>query len=100
FNSNLPEVSGDEEETEDHHPISETKTSVFQFPHVLLGVLALFLYVGVEVIAGDTIIKYGNHLNIPLSIAKFFTAGTMAAMWQGILWELLSFQNISANLLP
>src|SRR5690625_1656246 len=83
FNSNLPEVSGDEEETEDHHPISETKTSVFQFPHVLLGVLALFLYVGVEVIAGDTIIKYGNHLNIPLSIAKFFTAGTMAAMVAG-----------------
>lgn len=83
FNSNLPEVSGDEEETEDHHPISEYKTSVFQFPHVLLGVLTLFLYVGVEVIAGDTIIKYGSHIGIPLTTAKFFTGLTMGAMVLG-----------------
>lgn len=85
FNSNLPEVSGDEEETEDHHLLTDNKTSVFQFPHVLLGVLALFLYVGVEVIAGDTIIAYGNSLGIPLTQAKFFTTGTMAAMVIGYL---------------
>ena len=34
----------------------KSKTSIFQFPHLWLGVLALFVYVGVEVIAGDTII--------------------------------------------
>lgn len=85
FNSSLPEVSGDEEETEDHHLLSENKTSVFQFPHVLLGVVALFLYVGVEVIAGDTIIAYGNSLGVPLAIAKYFTTGTMAAMVVGYL---------------
>ena len=39
------------------------KTSIFQFPHLWLGVLALFLYVGVEVIAGDTIISYGLSLD-------------------------------------
>ena len=38
----------------------KAKTSIFQFPHLWLGVLALFLYVGVEVVAGDTIISYGN----------------------------------------
>lgn len=85
FNSNLPEVSGDEEETGDHHLVSENKTSIFQFPHVLLGVVALFLYVGVEVIAGDTIISYGNSLGVPLSTAKFFTTATMAAMVVGYL---------------
>lgn len=85
FNSNLPEVSGDEEETEDHHLLTENKTSVFQFPHVLLGVVALFFYVGVEVIAGDTIIAYGNSLDVPLTIAKYFTTGTMAAMVVGYL---------------
>ena len=37
----------------------KAKTSIFQFPHLWLGVLALFLYVGVEVVAGDTIISYG-----------------------------------------
>src|SRR5690625_1451891 len=85
FKSSLPEVSGDEEETEDHHLLTENKTSVFQFPHVLLGVVALFFYVGVEVIAGDTIIAYGNSLDVPLTIAKYFTTGTMAAMVIGYL---------------
>lgn len=56
------------------------KTSIFQFPHLWLGVLALFLYVGVEVIAGDTIIAYGISLDIPVSQAKFFTLFTLMAM--------------------
>ncbi|ARV07078.1 glucose/galactose MFS transporter [Polaribacter sp. SA4-10] len=64
--------------------VSETdgkpKTSIFQFPHLWLGVLALFLYVGVEVIAGDTIISYGISLDIPVDEAKFFTLFTLMAM--------------------
>ncbi|WP_100611161.1 sugar MFS transporter [Confluentibacter lentus] len=56
------------------------KTSIFQFPHLWLGVLALFLYVGVEVIAGDTIIAYGIALDIPVEQAKFFTLFTLMAM--------------------
>lgn len=67
-------------------PIKETsegltkRTSIFQFPHLWLGVLALFLYVGVEVIAGDTIIAYGIALGIPVEQAKFFTLFTLLAM--------------------
>lgn len=58
----------------------KAKTSIFQFPHLWLGVLALFVYVGVEVIAGDTIISYGISLNIPVEEAKFFTTYTLMAM--------------------
>lgn len=58
----------------------KTKSSIFQFPHLWLGVLALFVYVGVEVIAGDTIISYGISLDIPASQAKFFTLFTLMAM--------------------
>jgi FHS family L-fucose permease-like MFS transporter len=58
----------------------KVKTSIFHFPHLWLGVLALFLYVGVEVIAGDTIISYGISLNIPVEEAKFFTLFTLMAM--------------------
>ncbi|WP_225035992.1 sugar MFS transporter [Winogradskyella sp. SM1960] len=58
----------------------KSKTSIFQFPHLWLGVLALFLYVGVEVIAGDTIIAYGIALDIPAETAKFFTLFTLMAM--------------------
>ncbi|KAB1067581.1 sugar MFS transporter [Tamlana haliotis] len=56
------------------------KSSIFQFPHLWLGVLALFLYVGVEVIAGDTIISYGISLNIPVEESKYFTLYTLMAM--------------------
>jgi len=59
---------------------AKTKTSIFQFPHLWLGVLALFLYVGVEVVAGDTIISYGISLDIPVEDAKFFTLFTLMAM--------------------
>ncbi len=67
-------------------PIKETKEgdsvkkNIFQFPHLWFGVLALFVYVGVEVIAGDTIISYGISLDIPINQAKFFTLFTLMAM--------------------
>lgn len=82
-NSKLPEVKGDEEEATGHETVSSRKSSVFAFPHVLLGFVALFFYVGVEVIAGDTIIAYGTSLGVPLATAKFFTSFTMIAMVVG-----------------
>ena len=57
-----------------------TKTSIFQFPHLWLGVLTLFVYVGAEVIAGDTIIAYGISLGFAAEEAKFFTTFTLLAM--------------------
>lgn len=81
--ANLPEVNGDEEETVDHHTVSEDKKSIWDFPHVILGFVTLFLYVGVEVLAGDTIIAYGVSQGIGLEDAKFFTGFTMGAMVVG-----------------
>ena len=57
-----------------------SKTSIFQFPHLWLGVLTLFVYVGAEVIAGDTIISYGISLGFTGEEAKFFTTYTLMAM--------------------
>ncbi|WP_027137017.1 sugar MFS transporter [Gaetbulibacter saemankumensis] len=56
------------------------KTNIFQFPHLWLGVLTLFVYVGAEVIAGDTIIAYGISLGFAAEDAKFFTTLTLLAM--------------------
>jgi glucose/galactose transporter len=80
--SSLPDIN-DEGSSEGTASSNDSKTSVFQFPHLLLGVLALFLYVGVEVMAGDTIISYGKSLGIELSTARFFTQGTLACMLLG-----------------
>lgn len=74
----LPHVEA--EPIEESKDGETTKTSIFQFPHLWLGVLALFLYVGAEVIAGDTIIAYGISLGIPTADAKFFTMFTLMAM--------------------
>jgi len=77
--SGLPEV--DTEHEDEAVALANTnKTSVFQFPHLLSGVLTMFLYVGVEVMAGDTIISYGASQGIDLSTAKFFTTCTLVAM--------------------
>ena len=74
----LPHV---EAEPLDESTEGETaKTSIFQFPHLILGVFALFMYVGVEVIAGDTIIAYGLSLGMPVAEAKWFTTFTLFAM--------------------
>ncbi|EKF55645.1 glucose/galactose transporter [Galbibacter marinus] len=81
----LPNVEADEiEETESETGVVRTKkTSIFQFPHLWLGVLTLFLYVGVEVIAGDTIISYGISLGMTGEEAKGFTFMTLMAMVGG-----------------
>lgn len=57
---------------------ADEKTSIIQYPQIILGALALFFYVGVEVIAGDTIGLYGESL----SVANFsgLTSYTMVFM--------------------
>lgn len=62
---------------------TQPQTSVLQFPQLVLGVVALFFYVGVEVIAGDTIGLYGQNLQV----ANFgtLTSYTMAFMVLGYL---------------
>jgi FHS family L-fucose permease-like MFS transporter len=77
--SGLPEIDTDGED-EMATPEKTAKTSIFQFPYLLLGVVALFLYVGAEVLAGDSIISYGASKGISLSIAKFFTGCTLSGM--------------------
>ena len=75
----LPDVDTDaEDETTGDSNVK--KTSIWQFPHLLLGVVALFFYVGVEVIAGDTIIRYGQSIGIGMDSATYYTFLTMFGM--------------------
>lgn len=84
----LPDV-----ETEDDSIDSVTdfsnKSSIFQFPQLILGAIALFFYVGVEVIAGDTIIRYGISQGFKIETAKVFTTYTLIAMIVGYLAGIL-----------
>lgn len=80
--SSLPEINMGEDEPLQAN-VKAKKTSVFQFPHLMLGVLCLFLYVGVEVLAGDAIGTYGKHMGMPLDQTKYFTSFTLFAMLAG-----------------
>jgi glucose/galactose transporter len=75
--SPLPELDTDAEDEGSESPSSD-KTSIFQFPQLILGAIALFFYVGVEVMAADTIGLYGRSLGI--SFFGKLTAYTMAFM--------------------
>ena len=80
--SNLPDIDAEEENAMADEGVLN-KTSIFRFPHLLLGVFTIFLYTGVEVIAGNTIISYGVFLKIPIATAKFFSSFTIFAMLVG-----------------
>ncbi|HXH17599.1 MAG TPA: sugar MFS transporter [Chitinophagales bacterium] len=90
--SPLPDIEKEQDDIE--YLPTGYKTSVIQFPNLVLGVIAIFLYVGVEVIAGDTIGTYGQSLGIPLSEAKNFTAYTLTAMVVGYIIGILSIPKI------
>jgi MFS transporter, FHS family, L-fucose permease len=82
--SPLPDLEeADDDLVPDTAAKTTAKTSVFQFPNLVLGVAALFLYVGAEVIAGDAIGQFGRNLGISLDEAKHFTSYTMIAMLVG-----------------
>jgi FHS family L-fucose permease-like MFS transporter len=85
--SSLPEIkpSGANSESD----IGHKSGSIFSFPHLWLGVLCLFLYVGVEVMAGDAIGTYGTGFHLPLGQTRFFTTFTLGAMLLGYVSGLL-----------
>ena len=76
--SPLPEINTEQESVEVAEANSG-KTSIFQFPHLILGALAIFLHVGTQVIAIDTIIGYANGMGIALMEAKVFPSYTLFA---------------------
>jgi glucose/galactose transporter len=70
----LPEIREEEEKIDAAHP--KAHTSIFQFPHLLLGAMAIFFYVGVEVISYDTFASFGESLGYPLEKASRFASYT------------------------
>ncbi len=82
--SSLPEIKAAEANVQ---PVGtdtqKEKNSLFQFPHLLLGAICIFFYVGVEVMAGDAIGTYGKGFGISTDYTKYFTSFTLGAMLLG-----------------
>jgi FHS family L-fucose permease-like MFS transporter len=74
----LPEVEEEEEVVS-----GGSKSSVWSHPNLVFGLVALFFYVGAEVIAGDSIIAYGISQGFPEEQAKDFGTYTLWLMLVG-----------------
>lgn len=89
--SALPEIKTSEANMQAPGNSSDkTKTSIFHFPHLWLGAVCIFFYVGVEVMAGDAIGTYGKGFHIPTDETKYFTSYTLAAMLLGYIIGLIA----------
>lgn len=64
----LPEVKavGEDESAEptQESAYANSKTSIWQFPHLVLGAVTLFLYVGVETVALTSLVDYAADLKL------------------------------------
>lgn len=81
--SSLPEIKHETEQK--INPEIKPRKNWWNYPYLLLGFVALFLYVGVEVMAGDIIQVYGNSIGLEPSITRHFTTYTMLGMLLGYL---------------
>lgn len=76
--SPLPEIDT-EHESEDVALANSSKKSITEFPHLILGAIAIFLHVGTQVISIDTVISYAGTMNLNLIEAKVFPSYTLTA---------------------
>ena len=80
--SKLPEIDL-EERNSAPEGVSDGKTSVFQFPYLILGVVAMFLHISTQVVTVDTIVSYAGSFGINMMDAKVFPSFTFALVILG-----------------
>ena len=84
--SSLPEIDREEEVSF----AGGDKRNIFHFPHLILGAVAIFLHVGTQVVAIDTIIGYAGSMNIQLPRAKVFPSYILFATIVGYIIGILA----------
>lgn len=96
--SPLPEIDTD---TEDEQLSSSNagKKTVLDFPHLVLGSVAIFFHVGSQVIAVDSIINYVSSTAVPFLEAKVFPSYTLSATIIGYMLGILCVPRFISQLL-
>ena len=88
FFLNLPEIEDDETAVEGK--IKKYKASAFHYPHVWLGTLAIFFYMGIEIGIPSFFADYTRELGLDLTAAqrtdwlKYYWGGLMVGRLAGI----------------
>lgn len=94
----LPELETSEEEKTVEGEASENELirnrtnenrSLLDYPYLIFGAIAIFLHVGTQVVAIDTIINYAGSMGIGLLDAKFFPSYTLICTIVGYMLGIL-----------
>ena len=83
----LPEIDPEQENAVPEG--SSDRKSVFSYPYLVLGALAIFFHVGSQVIAIDTLIQYAGTMGIDMLEAKVFPSYTLTCTMLGYLAGIL-----------
>lgn len=81
--SKLPEVDETAGTVDSEGKPTEDRKSIFEYPYLVLGVIALFVSGGAETIPIDGIIIYSQSLDIPMDSARHFSTYTLFVMLFG-----------------
>ncbi len=88
--SPLPEINTEQSNKNENAATGPEKISIFQYPYLILGALAIFFHVGTQVIAIDTIIGYAKSMGINLLEAKIFPSYTLGATMIGYILGIIA----------
>lgn len=77
----LPEINEEENSTGE----DKSKKSIFSYPYLWLGVLAIFFYVGAEVISVDYLARYGRYLGFGNDLSNSLSIYALIALVAGYL---------------
>lgn len=83
--SPLPEINTEQSNKEEKDENNSERTSIFHFPYLILGALAIFFHVGSQILAIDTIIGYAKTMGLNLLEAKTFPSYVLATTMCGYL---------------
>jgi FHS family L-fucose permease-like MFS transporter len=78
--TSLPDINDENAGTSKSAQPGQAKLNLFKHTHLVLGAIAIFCGVGVEVLAIDTIINYAQYTGLSFREAKYFATYTLLVM--------------------
>ncbi len=81
----LPDINEDANVDENQ----DQKKSIFAFPYLWMGIIALFFYVGAEVVSVTYLIQYGDYMGIATEVSKNFGIYALISLVVGYLLGII-----------
>lgn len=101
--SSLPNKIEEQEEEENHSSVKDVRSSALKYPQLVLGMLAIFLYVGVEVSTASNMPAYlesglGMSISDVAPYVSLYWASLMIGRWTGAV-EALGLSEASQKIM-